>query len=104
MALCLQWWCICFLEKSDQRETFLGAQCPYVERDLLKKIGSYKQGGSIILFSGVRRSGKSVILQSLCSEGAQSDYYCNFDDERLLDFKVEDFQTLLELLMEMFGV
>ena len=33
-----------------------------------------------------------------------SDYYINFDDERLVSFKVDDFQVLLEVFYELFGV
>ena len=33
----------------------------------------------------------------------EKDYYLNFDDERLLNFKVEDFQTLCEVFLENFG-
>lgn len=58
---------------------------------------------SIIIISGLRRSGKSTIQRKLQQKLAKSDYYLNFDDERLIRFKVEDFQMLLEVFIELFG-
>lgn len=48
----------------------------------------------IVVISGVRRSGKSTLLRQLSSR-MDNFYYVNFDDERLIDFKVEDFNNLL---------
>jgi predicted AAA+ superfamily ATPase len=56
-----------------------------------------------MIISGLRRSGKSTIQRSLQLELVKSDYYLNFDDDRLIRFQVEDFQTLLEVLIELFG-
>lgn len=58
---------------------------------------------------GVRRSGKSYMLyqriQQLLHEGKQWDemLYLNFEDERLENFTVEDFNRLLECHQEMYG-
>ncbi|WP_242492567.1 AAA family ATPase [Methanolobus psychrotolerans] len=30
-------------------------------------------------------------------------YFVNFDDERFFDFTIEDFQTMYELLIELYG-
>lgn len=48
----------------------------------------------ITVISGVRRSGKSTLLQQLTSR-YKTFYYINFDDERLFDFQLSDFQTLM---------
>ena len=48
----------------------------------------------ITVISGVRRSGKSTVLQQLTKQYKQF-YYINFDDERLFDFQLSDFQTLM---------
>jgi predicted AAA+ superfamily ATPase len=58
---------------------------------------------SVVVISGVRRCGKSTLLQAIRAKNKEQDYYLNFDDERLIHFKVEDFQLLLELLGERFG-
>ena len=39
----------------------------------------------------------------LQKELPESDYYFNFDDERLIDFEVKHFQLLLEVFIELFG-
>lgn len=57
----------------------------------------------ILIITGVRRCGKSVLMQQIRSRQTEQDYYINFDDERLINFKVEDFQTLVEVFTEEFG-
>ena len=58
----------------------------------------------VVVITGVRRCGKSVLLQQIRERQKERDYYLNFDDERLINFKVEDFQTLNEVFMEDFGI
>jgi len=58
---------------------------------------------NILIITGIRRSGKSTIQRILQQELSESDYYFNFDDERLINFKVQDFQMLLEIFIELFG-
>lgn len=57
----------------------------------------------IIVISGVRRCGKSVLLQQIRKKQKEQDYFLNFDDERLIQFKVEHFQALYEAFIELFG-
>ncbi len=33
-----------------------------------------------------------------------ADYNCNFEDERLVNFSLQDFQTLQEVFIELYGV
>jgi uncharacterized protein len=58
---------------------------------------------NILIITGIRRSGKSTIQRVIQHELSESDYYFNFDDERLINFKVQDFQMLLEVFIELFG-
>lgn len=58
----------------------------------------------IVVISGIRRCGKSTLLQQIRSDNKEKDYYLNFDDERLVKFKVEDFQVLLETFIELCGL
>lgn len=58
----------------------------------------------VTVITGVRRCGKSVLMQQIRDKQMEKDYYLNFDDERLINFKVEDFQMLNEVFMEDFGV
>ncbi len=48
----------------------------------------------IVVISGVRRSGKSTLLAQF-SKSLQPFHFITFDDERLLDFSLQDFQSLL---------
>jgi hypothetical protein len=57
----------------------------------------------ILVISGVRRCGKSVLLQQIRKKQKEQDFFINFDDERLLNFQVEHFQLLHEVLIEMYG-
>jgi predicted AAA+ superfamily ATPase len=58
----------------------------------------------ILVITGVRRCGKSVLLQQIRKKQKEQDYFLNFDDERLINFTVADFQILNEVFMEEFGV
>ncbi|UJP64479.1 ATP-binding protein [Mongoliitalea daihaiensis] len=58
---------------------------------------------SVVVISGIRRCGKSTLLQAIRAKNNEQDYYLNFDDERLIHFKVDDFQQLVELFGERYG-
>lgn len=75
----------------------------FFNRTLTESILRFVDDPSILIISGLRRSGKSTIQRFLQLELAKSDYYLNFDDERLIRFQVEDFQMLLEVLIELYG-
>ena len=66
-------------------------------------------GFGCYVFVGVRRAGKSFVLyekmQQLLREGHSWDemLYLSFEDERLIGFTYEDFNTILECHIEMTG-
>ena len=64
---------------------------------------NFRISPEIVIITGIRRCGKSTLLQQIRATQTEKDYYINFDDERLVSFKVEDFQMLLEVLYELFG-
>ena len=64
---------------------------------------SYSNSAEIVIITGIRRCGKSTLLQQIRATQTENDYYINFDDDRLVSFKVEDFQMLLEVFYELFG-
>lgn len=86
---------------ADQRE--YKSPRNFFHRTLITNILRFVDDPSIMILSGIRRSGKSTIQRLFQRELAKSDYYLNFDDERLIHFHVEDFQVLLEVLIELFG-
>ena len=75
----------------------------YIQRDIDHKIDQLFGNQLIIIITGIRRSGKSVLLKSIREKREGSDYYLNFDDDRLINFSLPDFQILLEVFIELFG-
>lgn len=57
-------------------------------------IDKYRTTKQITVISGIRRSGKSTLLAQF-SKLFNGFYYINFDDERLIDFTVKDFDGLM---------
>ena len=74
------------------------------DRSLTETIYHFANDPNIIILSGIRRCGKSTIQRMLqLHQDHVDDYYFNFDDERLVQFQISDFQTLLEVFIELFG-
>jgi uncharacterized protein len=75
-------------------------------RTVTEKLEQFATDPNIIILSGIRRSGKSTVQRMLQFEllktKEHSDYYFNFDDERLVQFQLSDFQILLEVFIELF--
>lgn len=69
----------------------------------LTRLDNSNTDNNISVISGVRRCGKSTLLQEIRSKNIEKDYFFNFDDERLVNFKVEDFQLLYEVFIGLFG-
>jgi predicted AAA+ superfamily ATPase len=73
-------------------------------REILPKIKKVLSLPHTIIISGIRRVGKSTLLLQLIREiGNNKIYYFNFEDERLLNFTPEDFNSFFEILVELFG-
>jgi len=74
-----------------------------IPRELFATLNKFKNTPFIEIISGIRRSGKSTLLNQMRSDILKDSYYVNFDDERFVHFTIDDFQTLYELLIEVFG-
>lgn len=86
----------------DQLNEFRGLE-DTVPRSLLSRITEYK-GSSAFIVKGVRRCGKSTLMKQIVKSRFPDDfYYFNFDDERIASFSAEDFQKLMEVMLELFG-
>lgn len=57
----------------------------------------------VLVITGIRRCGKSTLLRQIQQQLAERDYYINFDDERLINFTTDDFQSLNEVMHTEFG-
>jgi predicted AAA+ superfamily ATPase len=85
----------------DQRQ--LGSTAHVVPREIFADLIRLRNSKQALILSGIRRCGKSVLLWLFRKDAKERDYYINFDDDRLVNFTVEDFQVLYELFVEMYG-
>jgi hypothetical protein len=60
-----------------------------------------KDSNRVCVLYGVRRSGKTFILYDLFRANSGKTLYIDFEDERLGNFKVEDFELLKEVFLEL---
>jgi len=74
-----------------------------IPRELQTNVDSFQKTQFIIIISGIRRAGKSTLLLQLRSNILNNSFYVNFDDERFVNFTVDDFQMFYETLIELFG-
>ncbi len=80
------------------------AMVPGIQREILPTIERYFSLPHAVVISGIRRTGKSTLLsQVIKSHFKEHYYYFNFEDERLINFKSEDFNDLYETLIELYG-
>ncbi len=75
----------------------------FVLREALNEIKRFAHIRHSIIIIGVRRCGKSVLLSQIINLFFNRYYYINFEDERLADFELHDFNKLYEVCIELFG-
>ncbi len=98
------------MEKSLLREIVL-EQKKYLEaaeegvlRTMLESLQGTREMPHAVIISGLRRAGKSTLLAQIMKRFYPSGvYYLSFEDERLLNFEVQDFNMLYETFLELFG-
>lgn len=81
-----------------QQEVNLHAREEGMIRDNLSTLPDIDNYALIV--SGVRRCGKSTLLHQLLKKKHTESLYINFDDPRLYDFEISDFQKLDQLISE----
>jgi len=75
-----------------------------VERETLSDLKSLISAPQVVVVTGLRRVGKSTLLKQIAEKYLKDNYYfVNFEDERLLNFQVKDFDLLHETLISLFG-
>lgn len=74
-----------------------------IVRRMYTTLERYRQSSQIVILSGIRRCGKSTLLEQIRQGNPEQDFYINFDDDRLVPFELSDFQALYELFIEMYG-
>ncbi len=74
----------------------------FVRRDILDRVMASFNDNRIIILTGIRRCGKSTLLRQIMQN--KTEYcYVNFEDERFIDFRAQDFELLNEVLIETYG-
>jgi len=73
-----------------------------IEREV--SLNDYLKGYEIVIITGIRRCGKSSLLKLISKKLNEKFVYMNFDDIRLTDFKVENFEDIEEIVSEMYGI
>ena len=91
------------MERQLLRQVILDQHEAGFKQDDISRYPVFEEDGEVVVISGVRRCGKSTMLHEIRSKRTESDYYLNFDDERLINFTVDDFQILHDLFIELFG-
>lgn len=86
-----------------EQQQFLQTTPTGLERVGLQELKTYFALPQVIIIAGIRRAGKSTLLSQIRHLLTEQGYYFNFEDERLLNFKIEDFNRLYEVLLELYG-
>jgi len=77
------------------KETTLREKLPEIKKWI-------KKDNRIIIITGLRRSGKSTLLRQIMYNNNNFSYV-NFEDERFIGFKAQNFERLNEVLIEVYG-
>src|SRR3990167_4040173 len=87
----------------EQYEVFVSRD-PGVQREILENLKEVILAPQITVITGLRRVGKSTLLAQIANRYLKGDFhFVNFEDERLLNFQVKDFDFLHETLISLFG-
>ena len=86
---------IIILQKEELMQKEIG-----IERELMQNIDLSTKHA--IILSGIRRCGKSTLMQQLMKTDEKINYF-NFEDYRALNFELSDFQKLDEIFEELHG-
>ena len=71
-----------------------------IQRESLPQADKFLIHPNILALLGVRRCGKSIFSYLISKN--KSFGYINFDDERLIDFSVSDFQNLMVVFQKQY--
>lgn len=89
---------------TDQRRDFLMKKSGAI-REKIAEAETYLKLPHIYVISGIRRCGKSTFLRQIAERFYKNrDFlFVNFEDERLYNFNAEEFNSILETQIELFG-
>jgi predicted AAA+ superfamily ATPase len=87
----------------DQKSLKIPPDARLFSRTSMTEVQKNLSNPFVVVLSGIRRAGKSTLLQQIRQKASESDFFLNLDDERLSAFSIEHFQMLLEIWIERFG-
>ena len=82
------------IQEKLERERIIKREVPF------SQMRKFLSSPNILAILGVRRCGKSILSWQIMEKNAP---YINFDDERLIEFKAEDMDKLLQAFYEIYG-
>src|SRR3989338_7882453 len=69
----------------------------------IKREGEIDENASpVLIISGIRRSGKSTLMKQVIGRHKSANYF-NFEDPRVIDFDIKDFERLQNVFEEVNG-
>ena len=95
------------MEKEQLRQTILDQQeffrknTELINREI--NLNNYLKGNEIIIITGIRRCGKSSLLKIISDKINKAYIYINFDDIKINDFEVKNFEDIEEISSEIHG-
>ena len=78
------------------QQEYIKMKLSYTERNYLKNITFKSQHIEVV--SGIRRCGKSTLMKLLIKQYGNKIAYFNFEDPRVYNFEISDFQKLDEII------
>ena len=76
-----------------------------IQREQLAVVDSFIPLSHAIIICGIRRCGKSTLMRQILKKYYESSFYfVDFEDERFVKFTTEDFNSLYEILIELYGL
>ena len=91
------------LKKIIKQQEFYFFPKKQVSREALVSIKTSNKNEEIVIISGIRRCGKSTLLNIFRKTEKDKNYCLNFDDFRLINFDLLDFEKLEECFYELYG-
>ncbi len=95
------------MDKQDLKRVIVGQreakrEIPFVDRDSRIQQDVSASDPFIRIVAGVRRCGKSTLVEQIRNNRPESDFALNFDDNRLTQFSANDFEKLYEAFNELY--
>lgn len=82
-----------------QRDAIINRNQGVIRHDIIK---IQPHHNFAIILSGIRRCGKSTLLVQMMKK-EENFYYLNFEDPRLIDFTIQDYEVLEEVFHQEYG-